>query len=116
MHLTYAILNYLRFVAEGGGENAKELASEAGVAPLIEIDDGYNDCAKNDDEGQAETSFSDELRWPYGGELVPNWILQFFFPLILWYLRLLANNAYNSPGLLYVTFSQFPFLSKQHPS
>jgi hypothetical protein len=112
MHLTYAILDYLRFVAEGSGENAEELASEARVAPLIEVDDGYNDYAENDDEGQAETSFSDELRWPSGEELVPNWILQFFFPLILWCLRLLAYNAYNSPGLLYVTFSQFLFLSK----
>jgi hypothetical protein len=103
VHLVYALVDYIRFVAEGS-DDAKELGSDAGVA-LLNIDsDDYDNSAANDSEEQVERSFDDELRWPPRGKLVPNWILQFFYPPILWFLRLLARDLYHNPGVLYVNF------------
>jgi hypothetical protein len=104
VHLLYALVEYIRFVAEDGGDNAKDLGSEAEVALLNEDSDGYDNSAGILSEERAEISLDDELRWPPRGKLVANWILQLFSPPILWYIRLLAHNAYHNPGVLYVNF------------
>jgi hypothetical protein len=99
-----AWIEYAAFAAEGGIQTVNEPASEAEVEPLIKAADDLDIREVENTMAQAETHVEDERRWPQGGKLWLNWILQALFLPLLWFGTLLAPNAYREPSPLYVTF------------
>ena len=102
--MLYAIVHYFSFAVEDDRINVKDSAGDAEVALLNEVNDGDYIGAEARNEGQAESSFNEERRWPPGLKLVPNWIVQLVFPPILWFIRLIGYDGYRKSGWLYVTF------------
>jgi hypothetical protein len=104
VHLAYAIIAYVSFLAHGGPENARESTREAELALLKEGDGGDDIGTEAKNEEQAQRSVADELRLPPRGKLLPNYIFQLVFPLILWLMRNMSSSSWNKSGLLYVLF------------
>jgi hypothetical protein len=104
VHLAYAIIAYVNFLAHGGLEKARESTREAELALLKEGDGGYDIGTEAKNEEQAQRSVADELRWPPRGKLLPNYIFQLAFPFVLWLLRNMSSSSWNKSGLLYVQY------------
>lgn len=104
VHLAYAIIAYVSFVAHGGREKAREFTREAEPQLLKEGDGGYDIDTEAKNEEWAQRLVADELRWPPRGKFLPNYIFQLVFPFILWLLRNMSSSSWNKSGLLYVQF------------
>jgi hypothetical protein len=104
VHLAYAVIAYVSFLAHGGPEKARESTSEAELELLKEGDGGYDIGTEAKNEWRAQRSVADELRWPLRRKLLPNYIFQLAFPFVLWLLRNMSSSSWNKSSLLYVQF------------
>lgn len=108
LHLLYALVHSLSYVDQGEGDRVREQGNEAETAPL----DGGNDSnygSAEQRQGEAEMPLENELIWPPGRKLWPNWILQLINLLFLFVLRTVGWMAFPPSHNLYVTIYSLSF-------